>query len=185
MGALLISIRASGLTWFNFAQLTNSYTSLVAQMIKNLLAMQETLVLSLGGEDSLEKGRATHSSILAWRIPWQRSLAGFSPWSYKDSNTTEQLTHFTVNSHPVYTVNSIWHMLWCFPGGGKEHAYQCRRHRKNGFSPWVGKILWRRKWQPTPVLLPRKFHGWRSLVGYSPWGHKESDTTERLHDFNN
>ena len=40
---------------------------------------------------------------------------------------------------------------------------------------------WRRKWQPTPVLLPGKFHGWRSLVGYSPWGCKESDTTERLH----
>ena len=40
---------------------------------------------------------------------------------------------------------------------------------------------WRRKWQPTPILLPGKFHGLRSLVGYSPWGHKESDTTERLH----
>ena len=39
-----------------------------------------------------------------------------------------------------------------------------------------------RKWQPTPVLLPRKFHGWRSLVGYSPRGHKELDTTERLHE---
>ena len=41
--------------------------------------------------------------------------------------------------------------------------------------------LWIRKWQPTPVLLPRKFHGWRSLVGYSPWSRKESDTTEQLH----
>ena len=41
--------------------------------------------------------------------------------------------------------------------------------------------LWRRKWQPTPVLLPGKFHGQRSLVGYSPWGCKESDTTEQLH----
>ena len=50
-----------------------------------------------------------------------------------------------------------------------------------GFDPWVGKIPWRRKWQPTQVLLPRKFHGWRSLVGYSPWGHKQSDTTEWLH----
>ena len=39
----------------------------------------------------------------------------------------------------------------------------------------------RRQWQPTPVLLPGKSHGWRSLVGCSPWGHKESDTTERLH----
>ena len=41
----------------------------------------------------------------------------------------------------------------------------------------VGKIPWRRKWQPTPVSLPGKSHGW-SLVGYSPWGHKESDMTE-------
>ena len=40
---------------------------------------------------------------------------------------------------------------------------------------------WRRQWHPTPVLLPGKSHGRRSLVGYSPWGHKESDTTERLH----
>ena len=40
---------------------------------------------------------------------------------------------------------------------------------------------WRRKWQSTPVLLPGKSHGWRSLVGYSPWGPEESDTTERLH----
>ena len=47
--------------------------------------------------------------------------------------------------------------------------------------PWVGKIRWRRKWQPTPVVLPGKPHEWRSLVGYSTWGHKESDTTERLH----
>ena len=43
-----------------------------------------------------------------------------------------------------------------------------------------GEIPWRRQWQPTPVLLPGKSHGQRSLVGYSPWGHKESDTTERL-----
>ena len=50
---------------------------------------------------------------------------------------------------------------------------------ETGFDPWVGKILWRRKWQLTPVLLPGKSHG-RSLVGYSPWGRKESDTTEQL-----
>jgi len=43
------------------------------------------------------------------------------------------------------------------------------------------KIPWKRKWQPTPVLWPEKFHGQRSLVGYSPWDHKESDMTERLH----
>ena len=46
------------------------------------------------------------------------------------------------------------------------------RRRRHGFDPWVGKIPWRRKWQPTPVFLAGKFHGQRSLVGYSPWGHR-------------
>ena len=51
----------------------------------------------------------------------------------------------------------------------------------SGFDPWVGKIPWRRQWHPTPVFLPGKSRGWRSLAGYSPQGHKESDTTDRLH----
>ena len=55
---------------------------------------------------------------------------------------------------------------------------QCGRPR---FDPWVGKILWRRKWQPIAVLLPGKSHGQRSLVDYSPWDRKELDTTELLH----
>ena len=48
------------------------------------------------------------------------------------------------------------------------------------FNPWVRKIPWRRPRQPSPVFLPGEFHGQRSLVGYSPQGSKESDTTERL-----
>ena len=55
---------------------------------------------------------------------------------------------------------------------------QCRRQEKPGFDPWVGKIPWRRAWQPTPVFLLRESHGQRSLVGYSRCGCKESDTTE-------
>ena len=50
-----------------------------------------------------------------------------------------------------------------------------------GSIPWVGKISWRRKWQPTPGFLPGRSHGWRSLAGYGPWGRKELDATERLH----
>ena len=49
-----------------------------------------------------------------------------------------------------------------------------------GFSPWVGKFLWRREWQSIRIFLPGEFHGQRSLVNYSPWGHKESNTTKRL-----
>ena len=57
----------------------------------------------------------------------------------------------------------------------KRISLKCWRHR---LDPWVGKILERRAWQPTPVYLPRESHGQRRLADYSPWGHKESDTTE-------
>ena len=56
-------------------------------------------------------------------------------------------------------------------------SVQCR---KSKCDPWFGKVPWRRKWQPTPVFLPGEFHGQRSLVGYSSWGCKESDTTKQL-----
>ena len=70
----------------------------------------------------------------------------------------------------------IWKYIW---GGsdGEESAYNLG---DPGFNPWVRKIPWRREWLSTPVFLPEEFHGQRSLVGYSPWGHKESDTTEWL-----
>ena len=61
----------------------------MAQMVENLPAMWETWVQFLGWEDPMEKGTATLSSILAWRIHGQRSLAGYSPWVYKESDMTE------------------------------------------------------------------------------------------------
>ena len=61
-------------------------------MVKNLPTMQETWVQSLGQEDTLEKGMGTHSSSLAWRIPWMGSLAGYSPWDCKESDRIERLT---------------------------------------------------------------------------------------------
>ena len=62
----------------------------------------------------------------------------------------------------------------------KRIRLQSRRHRRPGFDPWGRKIPWRKKWIPTPVFLPGEFRGQGSLVGYSPWGRKQSDTTERL-----
>ena len=66
-------------------------TGLVAQRLKHLPAMRETWVRSLGREDPLEKEMATHSSILAWRIPWTKSLVGYSPQGRKKSDTAERL----------------------------------------------------------------------------------------------
>ena len=66
------------------------WSSLVAQLVKNPPAMKETWVWSLGWEDPLEKGTATHSSIFAWRTPWTEEPG--SPWGHKESDMTEQLS---------------------------------------------------------------------------------------------
>ena len=83
-----------------------------------------------------------------------------------------QLLHCTVCMYH----NSPVHLQ----GGasGKESACQCIIHKRLRFNPWVRKIPWRRKWQPTPVFLPQESHEQRSLVCFSPWGCKESDMTE-------
>ena len=52
--------------------------------------------------------------------------------------------------------------------------------QEKGFDPWVRKISWRRKWQPTPVSLPGESHGQRNVASYGPWGRKESERTEQL-----
>ena len=116
--------------------------------------MLETRVRFLGWEDPLEKEMVTHSSILAWRIPWTEK--------HGVAKSRTQLLFLSFLSFFLSWLN------------GKESTCQCRRY---GFDPWVRKIPWRRKWQPAPVFLPGESHGRKSLVGYSPWGRKESDTT--------
>ena len=74
-----------------------SGASLVSQTVKNPPAIPETRVQSLGWEDPLEEGMVTHSSNLAWRIPGQRRLVGYSPWGRKESDMTKQLsTHIHI-----------------------------------------------------------------------------------------
>ena len=77
------------------SQISGSYASLATQTVKNLPAVQETQVQSLGREDPLEKGMATHSSFLAFRVPWTRRLEGYSTWGCKESDTTEQVSTHT------------------------------------------------------------------------------------------
>ena len=72
---------------------------LVAQKVKNPPAMQETWVQSLGWEGPLEKGMPPHSSVLAWRIQWQRSLLSYSLWGLKELGMTECLTHTHTHTH--------------------------------------------------------------------------------------
>ena len=85
-------------------------------------------------------------------------------------------THFPPAFYKCFI--SSWEFLrWC---SGKEPTCQCRRPKRHRFDSWVRKIPWSWKWQPTPVFLPGKSLGQRSLSGLSPWGCKESDTTMLL-----
>ena len=79
------------------------YSRLVAQMVKNLPAMQETQVRSLGQEDPLEKGMVTHSSILTWRMPWTEEPGGLQSMGSQRVSTTERLTYFFI----IIEYNSI------------------------------------------------------------------------------
>ena len=96
---------------------------------------------------------------------------------HKGLSTKQELNLREAKSAPVSFRIAL---TWVFPGGasGKEPSCHCRRCKRHGFDPWVRKIPWRREQHPTPIFLPGEFHGQRSLAGYSPWGRKESDTTE-------
>ena len=109
--------------------------------------MWDTWVWSLSQEDPLEEGKATHSRILAWRIPMDRGA-----WQATVYGVTKSRTGLNISKHA-----QMLEFSWAY-------------------------AFWRRRqWHPTPVLLPGKSHGQRSLVGCSPWGRWESDMTERLH----
>ena len=107
---------------------------------------------------------ATHSSILAWRTPWTEEPGGLPSVG---SQSQTQLKQLSMHARTTLDMNKLPRWL-----SGKETACQCNRRRRFRFDPWVGKILWSRKWKPTPVFLPGKFHGQRSLEGYSPWAAK-------------
>ena len=143
----------------------------MAQRLKRLPTMPETQVWSLHQEDPLEKEMATHSSTRAWRIPWMEESGGLQ------SMGLQRVGHDWATSLSLLLYSKGFPSV----ARGEDPTCPCRRRWRGRFDPRVGKIPWRRAWQPPAGFLPRESHGRRSQVGYSPWGHKELDTTERLH----
>ena len=137
-------------------------------MVKRLPTVRETCVQSLVREeeeqDLLDKKMATHCSILVWKIPWTEKPGRLQ------SMGSQRVRQDWVTWLSLSFISLVVQMVKRLP-----------IIRETWVQSWVGKISWRRKWQPIPVLLPGKSHGQRSLVGYSPWGCKESDMTERLY----
>ena len=102
------------------------------------------------------------------QICW-RNQKIWQPWGLTSSVATLD-EFFPLGQHPSGSQTLI----------GEASTCQCRRYKRHGFDPWVRKIPWRRKWQSTLMFLPGESHGLRSLVGYSPWGRKELDTTLQM-----
>ena len=149
------------------------WASLVAQMVKCCLQRERPRFDPWVGRMPWRRKWQPTPALLPGKSYERRSLIGYSPWGCKESDTTEQL-----HSPSPCEVQQILFL----PGGSVvESACQCKSHRRCGFAPWVGKILWRRKWQPIPVFLPRESHGQRSLVSPCPWGGKELDMTDCTH----
>ena len=155
--------------------------SLVAQTVKCLPTMWENRVWSRGGDDPLEKEMAPHSSTLAWEIPLEEPgkatvhgvaksptrLIDWSTWLHFTSIQNKHLPHPPCQV-PLGLGRGSMLYIFCISSSGLLFCYHVYvSHR-------------RRQWHPTPVLLPGKSHGRRSLVGCSPWGREESDTTERF-----
>ena len=156
--------------------MTNTYNgwfSQVALVVKNLLAKAGDTrdVGSVPGSGRSHGGG--HGNPLQYSC-LENPMDRGAWWATVTGSQRVRHDWACMHIHLIITATS-------FPGGSvvKNIFCQCRRHR---FDPWFGKMPRRRKWQPTPVVLPGKSHGQGSLVGYSPWGHKESeDMAERLH----
>ena len=90
-----------------------------------------------------------------------------------------KLSLFLLFIHP-FSLSCTLQMGFSSGTNCKELACQCTTLKRHAFDPWVGKIPWRRAWQPILVFLLGEFHGQRTLVGYSPWSHKELDMIKQL-----
>ena len=135
--------------------------------IKRCLLLGRTVMTNL---DSILKSRDTTLPTkvhLVKAMVFPAAMYGFESW--KESWAPKNWSLWTVMLEKTF-----------------ESPLDCKEiqpvHPKGNqwFDPWVGKISWKRAWQPTPVFLPGGFRGQRSLAAYSPWGYKESDMTEQL-----
>ena len=146
---------------FALTSLTSPLSVLLSIVVQNrsLLAWQVSLLFPLLGGLQLCPGKGT-DLIIAVHLCLLGFFFFFSP-------VLNDILMWIL----CFVLNNLELPWWL---SGKKLACQCRRHR---FNPWVRRIPWRRKWQPTPVFLPGKSRGQRNLAGYSPWATKESDTS--------
>ena len=122
--------------------------------LKSLLMKVQVESEKVGLKLNIQKTKMASGPVTSWEI---------------DGETVEAVSDFIFSGSKITA------------GGDCSHEIKRRLLLGRKVITSLDSIFRRRQWQPTPVLLPGKSHGWRSLVGCSPWGHNKSDTTERLH----
>ena len=132
-------------------------------VVKNLPANARDMHSISGSGRSPGEGNGNSFQYFAWKIPWTEE-----PGDLQSMGSQRVRQDWATNTH-----------FQDFPGGSavKESASM----QETEVRSLVGKMPWRRKWQPTPLFFPGKSHGQRSLMSHSPWGHKELNTTEQAH----
>ena len=155
-------------SWSHLILLPSLASPLVTQAVKNLPAIRETWVRSLGWEDSLEKGMATHSNVLAWRSPWTEEPGGLQPRGCKESDTTKQLSSVWWGRKAVAgreTASAAVFCLWVsslFPEMKNSHFLISRLHSLPwAFSSDVTCRLSQQVWVFTLSLGSGMYEGWR------------------------
>ena len=160
--------------------------------------MNLTLAKALGGHSSFI---CCFPSFIYWPLclahpspstkwPLQLSWFPLSGGECLMQSLVQPLRNIAVSCSLSLSCSSLFYLDWALIHWASQMTLVVKKKKKkihlpmqgerDGFPPWVRKIPWRREWQPTPVFLPGKSHGLRSLAGYSLWGHKELDTTECL-----
>ena len=150
--------------------------SLVAQMVKNLPAMQETWVWALGWEDQLEKGMATHCSVLAWRIPWTEEPDGLQYMGHKELDMTKWLTYMHVQVYvcmyvcvSMCVILKLLNIIKGFPGGSvvKNPCANAEDARDSGSVPGLGRLSSEGNCNPLQYSClenPMDRGGWQAIV---------------------
>ena len=143
--------------------LESMQASLVVQLVKNMPAMQETQVQSLGWEDPLEKGMATHSSILAWRIPWTEKPSGLQ------SMGSQRVGHGDpwVGKFPWRSIRLPTPVFLGFPDGSDGKESTCNAGDLDSI-PGLGRSPGEGNGYPLQYSCLENPYGQRSLAGYSP-----------------
>ena len=133
-----------------------------------------------------DPGTIAHQTPLSMGISQARILEWVATSSYRGCSWPRDWTHvswvFCIGRSHLGSPKNIY--TYAKVPWAPAQTVKNLPAMRPGFNLWIGTIPWRGKWQPTPAFLPGESHGQRRLEGYSPWGHTESDTTERLSTHN-